>query len=62
MPFHVCAWKSSIGKKYKFRDKNYSEDWFWASQLIKEAKTEVHIDKIIHTYIYNDKITTTPLK
>jgi|694.fasta_scaffold27356_7 hypothetical protein len=62
MPFHVCAWKSSIGKKYKFSDKNYSEDWFWASQLIKEAKTEVHIDKIIHTYIYNDKITTTPLK
>lgn len=61
MPFHVCAWKSSIGKKYKFTDKNYSEDWYWAQQLIKEAKTEFHIDKVLHTYVYNDKITTTPI-
>ena len=60
-PFHVCAWKSSIGKKYKFTDKNYSEDWFWAEQLVKEAKTEIHIDKVLHTYVYNDKISTTPL-
>ena len=60
-PFHVCAWKSSIGKKYKFTDKNYSEDWFWAEQLVKEAKTEIHVDKVLHTYVYNDKISTTPL-
>ena len=61
MPFHVCAWKSDIAKKYKFTDKNYSEDWFWSQQLIKEAKTEYHIDKIIHTYIYRDDTTTTPI-
>ena len=60
-PFRVCAWKSSIGKKYKFTDKNYSEDWFWAEQLVKEAKTEIHVDKVLHTYVYNDKISTTPL-
>lgn len=61
VPFHVCAWKSDIAKKYKFSDKNYSEDWFWAEQLAKEATSEYHIDRPIHTYIYNDKVTTTPL-
>ena len=59
MPFHVCAWKTELAQKYKFSDKNYSEDWFWAEQLIKEAKTEYHIDKILHSYIYNDDKTTT---
>jgi hypothetical protein len=61
MPFHVCAWRSEIAKKHKFTDKNYSEDWFWSQQLIKDAKTEYHIDKIIHTYIYSDDVTTTPI-
>jgi hypothetical protein len=61
MPFHVCAWRSEIAKRHKFTDKNYSEDWFWSQQLIKDAKTEHHIDKIIHTYIYNDNVTTTPI-
>lgn len=61
MPFHVCAWKSSIAKNYGFIDKNYSEDWFWAQQLIKAAKTEHHIDKVLHTYVYSDTVTTTPL-
>jgi glycosyltransferase involved in cell wall biosynthesis len=60
MPFHVCAWKSEIGKKYKFTDKNYSEDWFWCKQLIAEAKTEHHIDKALHSYIFNSSVTTTP--
>lgn len=60
MPFHVCAWKASIGKRHKFVNKNYSEDWYWAEKLIKESKTEYHIDKILHTYVYNDQITTTP--
>ena len=56
-PFHVCAWRSTIAKKCKFIDKNYSEDWFWAEQLNKLAKSEYHIDKAIHTYIYNDNST-----
>ena len=59
IPFHVCAWKAEIAKKYSFSDKNYSEDWFWAQQLNKEAKTEYHIDRVIHTYAYSDNTTTT---
>ena len=61
VPFHVCAWRSELGKKYAFSDKNYSEDWFWAEQLAKVAQSEYHIDKVLHTYIYNDDVTTTPL-
>lgn len=60
-PFHVCAWRSSIAKKYSFTDKNYSEDWYWAQQLIKASKTEYHIDKAIHSYVYDDRVTTTPI-
>lgn len=60
-PFHVCAWKSSIAKSYSFTDKNYSEDWYWAQQLIKVSTTEYHVDKIIHSYIYDDQVTTTPI-
>jgi hypothetical protein len=60
MPFHVCAWRSKIAQKYDFVDLNYSEDWYWCEQLLKETKTEFHIDKILHSYIYSDKVTTTP--
>jgi len=60
IPFHVCAWKTSLAQKYNFNDSNWGEDWFWIEQLIKEAKTEYHIDRILHTYIYNDKVSAAP--
>lgn len=60
IPFQMCAWKSSLAQKYNFNDSNYGEDWFWIEQLIKEAKTDFHIDEILHVYRYNDSITTTP--
>lgn len=60
IPFHMCAWKSELAQNYNFNDSNYGEDWFWIEQLIKVAKTEYHIDKILHTYIYSDSTTTTP--
>lgn len=59
MPFHVCAWRTEIAKKYNFPDLNYGEDLKWCKQLLTETKTEYHIDKILHSYIYNDNITTT---
>jgi hypothetical protein len=60
VPFHVCAWKTSLGQKYNFKDSNWGEDWFWVEQLIGEAKTEYHIDKILHTYVYNDSVSAAP--
>ena len=35
----------------------YGEDWAWASEINKEARTSYHIDKFMRTYIYNDKVT-----
>jgi hypothetical protein len=62
MPFHVCAWKTKIAQRYDFVDLNYSEDWYWCEHLLKETKTEFHINKILHSYIYSDATTTTPHK
>jgi hypothetical protein len=60
LPFHVCAWKTQIAQKHRFVDENYSEDWYWCKKLLEETKTEYHIPKRLHSYIYKDEITTTP--
>jgi hypothetical protein len=48
-PFHVCAWHKK-NKEFRFPSVNYGEDWGWVEQFIKYAKTEVHIDKVLHKY------------
>ncbi len=55
-PFHVCPWRRELAQKYRFEDCNYGEDWFWVEQLIKEAKTQHRIDKVLHTYIFSDAV------
>lgn len=49
-PWHVCAVKSEIAKRYRFDASNYGEDWQWFSQLLPDLKTEAHTDRIIHSY------------
>lgn len=55
-PFHVCAWNQKF-KKYSFPNVNYSEDWEFVKQCLAEAKTEIHIDKIIHGYMFDPNVT-----
>lgn len=55
-PFHVCAWSRKY-KFYKYPSVNYGEDWGWLSQFIKDVKTEVHIDKVLHKYNFDPKVT-----
>jgi hypothetical protein len=57
-PFHMCAWNSNLTKQVKFNNISLTEDWSWIEQLCKIAKTEYHIDKILHYYIYNRDTTT----
>lgn len=57
-PFHMCAWNSNIAKSVKFKNISLTEDWTWIEELCKIAKTEHHIDKILHYYLYNNKTTT----
>ncbi len=55
-PFHVCAWRASLAKKYHFENTGENEDWLWVQQLLAEAKTEIHIPKILHTYRYDSNL------
>jgi len=57
-PFHMCVWNSKIAKKTEFNDISLTEDWCWVEDLCKSAKTEHHIDKILHYYLFNSKQTT----
>jgi hypothetical protein len=52
-PYHICAWKRSLVKDYRFPSINYGEDYSWISQLWEIAKTEYFIDKILHAYIHS---------
>lgn len=55
-PFHVCAWHKKH-KEFRFPSVNYGEDWGWVEQFIKYAKTEVHIDKVLHKYNFDPIVT-----
>lgn len=55
-PFHVCAWRSDLAKKYHFPDSMYGEDWEWAKQLVEEAKTQHRIEKVLHEYRFDSKL------
>ncbi len=56
-PFHVCPWRRELAQMYRFEDCNYGEDWLWVEQLIKNAKSQYRVDRILHTYMYSDKTT-----
>jgi len=56
-PWHCCFWKRKLAQQYHFPDIMYGEDWAWAEQINKVAKTSYHIDKFMRTYIYNDQVT-----
>jgi hypothetical protein len=55
-PFHVCAWHKKY-KEFRFPNVSYGEDWAWVEQFIKYAQTEVHIDKVLHKYNFDPKVT-----
>jgi len=56
-PFHVCAFRGEIARKYRFPDKMYGEDWEWCEQVLTEVKTQYKIGKILHTYYYDSEVT-----
>ena len=58
-PYHVCAWNQTF-KKYRCPEISYGEDWEWVQQCIPEAKTEIFIDKILHSYNYDQNVSEAP--
>lgn len=57
-PFHMCVWSASIAKQVQFNDISLTEDWCWVESLCKIAKTENHLNEILHYYIFNQQTTT----
>lgn len=56
-PWHWCAWRTEIAKKYLF-EKASNEDWLWLKQVLNEAKTQHKIEKVLHYYRWNKDTTT----
>lgn len=60
-PFHQCAWNERF-RDIPYPDISYGEDWVWVEQCLKTAKTEIFIDKIIHHYNYDQKVSEASLE
>jgi glycosyltransferase involved in cell wall biosynthesis len=58
--WHVCAWRSSLAKRFHFEASNYGEDWSWVRHLNLDARGEIHIPEILHTYIFDSNISAAP--
>ncbi len=56
-PFPACAWRADLAKKYRFEHLQDREDWLWVQQLLTEAKTQHRIEKTLHFYRFDDRIT-----
>lgn len=55
-PFPCCAWSAWL-KHIPFPAINYGEDGVWVEQALQLAKSETHIDKVLHSYNFNPLIT-----
>lgn len=56
-PFHVCVWRSAIAKAHRFPDASYGEDWHWAARVLADVKTQSRIDRVLHHYRFDQKVT-----
>lgn len=55
-PWHVCFWRREVVQHCTFPNSNYGEDWAWAEQANKCAKTSYHINSFLMTYVYDEKV------
>jgi glycosyltransferase involved in cell wall biosynthesis len=59
-PWHVCAWRRELAIQGIFPEIDYGEDLQWLNQVHHLARTQVKIDKILHTYRHNATTTEAP--
>jgi len=57
LPCHVHVWKSSIVKKYEYKNINHGEDRDWIDRAINDVHHLSKIDKIL--YYYDARYNTT---
>jgi len=58
--WHVCAWRGDMARRVRFPATNYGEDWAWAKHLVIDAKGEYHIDRVLHAYRYDERVSEAP--
>jgi len=58
--WHVCAWRGSLARRFRFPANNYGEDWGWAKHLVAEATGEVRVSRTLHTYRYDERVSEAP--
>jgi glycosyltransferase involved in cell wall biosynthesis len=58
--WHVCAWRGDLARRFRFPATNYGEDWAWARHLVVEATGEYHIDRVLHHYRYDERVSEAP--
>lgn len=49
-PWHWCAWRTELAKKIPFGDSNTQEDTVFVLEAIKQAKTELVLDRVMCQY------------
>jgi glycosyltransferase involved in cell wall biosynthesis len=59
-PWHVCAYRRELVAACLFTDKMWGEDADWVDQAAPLLRTGSHIDRILQTYRYDDKISEAP--
>jgi hypothetical protein len=57
--WHTNVWKKELVKMVTFPSVNYGEDWEWAKYCNDICETEVHIDKLLYSYIFSKSGTRT---
>jgi|LakMenEpi03Aug12_release.lakeMendotaPanAssembly.Ray.scaffolds.fasta_scaffold728526_2 hypothetical protein len=60
-PWHICAWNKNLAKTEAFIEirnqyNESSEDADWIKKLNYKIKDSYKIEKVLHKYIYNTKI------
>jgi len=55
--WHFHAWRRSLAQCCKFPDLMDGEDYAWAKQARTLAKSEVHLDKVLHRYTFRPALT-----
>lgn len=59
--WHNCVWLTEKFQKIIFPHMNYGEDGIWAERATLIAKTEIHIDKILHQYNFDAELSAATL-
>lgn len=61
-PWHWCSWKTEFARKFPFGDSNTQEDSVFVNNIIKQAKTELHIDKVMCKYNWSPSVSEAPFQ